>query len=586
MVTSTSGNKADRLEHRVNAALDNDHDISISNLNVDMTGSDEDEYGDTDPEVTIREHPATLRHTVLRLKTSRGGIDVPEDKPSEHRRGHPKHQREEDEMLEMNESIQSMASFSDFLENGEGGNKNVQEVKSLEESTGFILSPSSSIGNNEEEKVNQTPRENDKFLRLPLSSTKSSCTVTTVTTSASTEPSKVSCRGNENKDDSEEGDECDDEYPVEKEEQCTVTSNNQRTFATPSTRRSRRPSGYRMNTRTCVPATLYSAKLLLVSPLSVDPSPGHKKINIVHEDLLDQIKKHDSVDRKPIPSFSIGAGRDIDRTNEHSSQQPGKQHSPEVSEDGGPTIGCRASYFIPGITAPGRASMDTIHSRDFVPETPAPLRKSSLDKLPQLQNSYDDVASMGGNGSVSQRSNLSEAFSVPPTPLDMQSHTGSLSGFSMSTVSSRRLHAIPRTILDGTTLGSPNAMTRSVSCSWEDDEPDSCPAKSGTFSHLEERPPTPVKRRQRLRSKKSAYSSRESDADELVTPSSSSKSRAAAHGPDLHSRKKKSSPQNDQGHHQTESPQSQVTSMSSDRCKTKNSSFRRKTSIRMGEKLN
>jgi hypothetical protein len=519
MVNLTSDYKALKLGHGVHAAIENDNDnnnnISISNLCVDMTGCDDGEFGDTDEKTTIRGHSAIARHCVLRCKSSRANIDTPDDKPSEYRKtDNSNHRREEDEMLEMHESIQSMISFLDFVENSdERMNKIAQSVQSADESTGSILPPSN-FGIDDGGKVNNTPggKAFDNLFRIPLSATKSSCTITTVATTASSEPCQSLCRGSnqEDQDGDDDHDEYDDEYPFDYEEQCINVSNNESAFVTPLIRQSRRASGYRNKTQNCVPSTLHSMGLLLVSPLSADPSPGHKKVSIAHQDLLDEIQSNDLVNQKPIP-------------------------------------------------------------------TQAPHRKGSLVRLLQRSKEYGDGAEIGGNGSMSQRSNLSEAFSVPPTPLDYQSHSGSPSVLSMSTVSSRLLHHIPRTILDTDDCGPPTTRTRSISCSWGDDELDFCTGDSSSFSHLEERPPTPVKRRQRLRSRKVAYSSRQSDASERVSSSSSlpsTKLRADKHGTGHGSRKIEGGPKNVENPSHPETPQWRSTSVSSNSSKSSNSSFR------------
>jgi hypothetical protein len=501
----------------------------------------DDESGGTDPDVTTSDHHS-LRHvkkgdrpvgvkTVMDLTHDRdGGIAVHRRRPRES--GYSPDRQGDDEILEMHESIQSMISFSDLFDGQEGlGNAEqvTAPVMGLEESTETMQSISiTNLAMDGERAIDKgLKNKSDKKYRAPPSMTKSSSTVTTAATSkSSTDPGRFSPQGGEDQyHDEHHRDERYNECPTE-----DIHSYNKIHMMTPSLRKSRRSSESRA-CRSTVPQTVLSAIGLVVSPLAVDPSPGHRRIKFPEMMFMDKIDSNDSIDPNP-PTSSTREKRfqDANGNHRHHKTAPQMLEQQEV-----PGMGCRASYFIPGSTAQGRTSMDSIHSRDFVPELPEPLPH---------RFDYDVDGCQGG--SFSYHSNISETLSVPPSPIDRHLH--SPGAISCSTVSSRLLQRLPRKSIFvpdlnsicgrqhdcGNTNG--NARTKSVSHSLTDDADDPDDAgtiESNSFAHLEERPPTPVKRRQRLRSKKADYAAKRGDStrsssepsDQML--SSSTKLRAA-----------------------------------------------------------
>lgn len=494
-----------------------------------------------------------------------------------------------DELLEMHESIQSMISFTE-LSGDEGGLKESStEAENLGESMQSNLSFSHSDSAKEDYEQDGSNDKTDDKNRIPHQSTTktiSSTLATDATSKSSVDPARMSARAGEDDQQGNDFAASGDDFPAD-----DVDSGSRLVIMTPTERQSARRFSGSMACRSCVPQHLiheaarsviisplsadddpsppgHNMKIIsqqaeqrqqqsrrssgsafrnpipqylretrsemIISPLSADPSPGHKTIISLDTKLLRRrLKKGNSLS-ETLPESTPGRqtcdhGKMIGKHEQRQIRQKALSHIMLVDQhqEGRGAGCCRAPYFIPGITAEGRMSMNSIHSRDFIPETPAPLR-SSGPELSWFRVGCAGDEEDGGNEDTSSchRFSVSDhSLSIPPSPIDPQCRSGSPGVQSCSTVSSRRLQRLPRTSLNGSRLNSTDdesqnaaeitghTTTRSVftsssSSTKEDGNLDSRPnndAASNSFAHLEERPPTPVKRRQRLRSRKTAF---------------------------------------------------------------------------------
>ncbi|KAG7351425.1 hypothetical protein IV203_010785 [Nitzschia inconspicua] len=403
----------------------------------------------------------------------------------------------QEETLEMHESIESMMSFSvsDLIQETEEDDCLVPERrnrqddcddKGLQESLESIVSVSYSKLIEQQDVAETVP---SKLRAVVPANAKSFSTLTTAAMSKSS------------RDDSQDLQDLVLENSVGEcsfQNDRNMLSNNSKNglcFQTPSMSRQ----------RLSVPQSIFSPRGALVSPLSMDPSPGHIKMSM-HTELMKKVKRSGN-----------NTGRSFPTAGEFMVSPPVRvlSYVPEGSSSGSQ---CSSPLLsVPAPLSNGRTAMDSFESLDFVPDPLGPHLDDEEDddedetveggEIFMVDSSSVTVASTASPrfGSLASCVNRPPPFS-PVGRKDMASFTWKRNICGNPPVARAAPHRqrsadhiFPKEV-------NPRAKARIVHRNRSADNVLSGLSKGGGHVNhsmpfcRDERPPTPVKRRTKLRS--------------------------------------------------------------------------------------
>jgi hypothetical protein len=399
----------------------------------------------------------------------------------------------QEDVLEMHESIQSMMSFSvsDLVEeeeenkwSREDDQKDTLHDKSMQESIESILSVSYS-------KLMELQEENDRNValskqRVAPANTKSCSTLTTAAMSKSSQELEGVLLENS-------AGEC--SFPLVQGGARPANHFSGGCFKTPSRTRQRfQPSS---SDQFSVPQHLFSPLGTMVSPLSVDPSPGHTKM-YMHTELLKRAKKMGTA----IGRFSSGSDDSI--VSQPLRVSEGRRCS-SLDRDG-QYVSCNAKF---------RNAMDSFESLDFVPE---PLGLEEEDEEVDETVDGEDVFIVD-NGSVAHGSTESMSVGSRSSSANRLSHFSPIGRQDMATFTWKRnlCPSSPSKTIPNRQRSADNVLARevnprtnarivhknrSVDNVLRSVSQTRCSDSIATMRDEYPRPPTPVKRRTKMRSKK------------------------------------------------------------------------------------
>ncbi|KAG7354542.1 hypothetical protein IV203_003898 [Nitzschia inconspicua] len=419
-------------------------------------------------------------------------------KPTMHKdTQHPQKQSSSflEETLEMHESIESMMSFSvsDLIQDVEEDDCLISERrnrqddahdKSLQESMESIVSVSYSKLIVQQHVTESVP---SKLQAVP-SNTKSFSTLTTAAMSKSSRDDSQDLHDLvlENSVVGEEG-----SFQNQRNSMLTNSSKNGLCFQTPSRSRQRFP----------VPQSIFSPRGALVSPLSTDPSPGHTKMSM-HTELMKKVKGSRDKTFRSAGEFMVS---------------PPARVLPYVLEGSSSGSQCSSPFLsVPVPLSNDRTAMDSFESLDFVPDPLGPYLEDNDDEDETLDgeeifvvdSSSITVASTASPSVGSRASSVTRPLPFSPVGRkDMASFTwkrnicGSPPVVRAAPHRQRSAdHIYPKEV-------NPRAKARIVHRNRSADNVLYGLSKAGGDHvnhsmpfYRDERPPTPVKRRTKLRS--------------------------------------------------------------------------------------
>lgn len=405
-----------------------------------------------------------------------------------------------EDVLEMHESIQSMMSFSvsDLVEEERGWSgpevqQDTKHDKGLQESIESILSVSYSKLMDQQERMEANT---SKVYVNPVYAKSSS----TLTTAAMTK----SFRDESQEIESIQPDNSTSESRCYQECSKGITTKPHATsFKTPST--SRQPFRACNAKLFSVPQNIFSPRGMFVSPLAMDPSPGHSKMSM-HMELLNQFPKTRSV-----------TGRSSSTEEESIESEPAQRPSLVPKRIAvAPNRGSRyvsASLFESRTAPENRTGMDSFGSFDFVSD--------DLGDTEEEDETLTDEDIFIVDNSIAQGSTESISVGSLTSSINRLSHFSPIGRQDMATFTWKRNPCLSPSSksIPHRQRSADNVLTKEVNPRTNarivhrnrsaDNVISSMSRATGQHTNPKEfsrdeqpRPPTPVKRRSKLRSKR------------------------------------------------------------------------------------